>query len=347
MEPAPEPSALDRLERAEGEVSRITGAVASLIQLSHQNQQQLQQQQQQLAQVLEALTNRGTLSTAPPQPVADASASNTPAQGSPSPAPETSTPEPKIGDLERFNGDPTQVRPFLTNCRLLFSLQPRTFASEGARVGFTITHLTGRARLWGAAEFEQQTPACATFEAFAKEMTKVFDLGSSATEASQELLTIRQGDRTVADYSIEFRTLARRSSWNMAAVVDAFLHSLAEYIKDELVSHDVPSTLDDAISLVIRIDRRIQTRRREKGRQNRHAVRNQSDSSASRIHPVAPLAQPTQSAHSGQPEPMEIGRASLTPEERQRRFSSNLCLYCGGENHRVRTCPVKAKAHQA
>ncbi|XP_029284179.1 uncharacterized protein LOC115006205 [Cottoperca gobio] len=28
---------------------------------------------------------------------------------------------------------------------------------------------------------------------------------------------------------------------------------------------------------------------------------------------------------------MEIGRVSLTPEERRRRLASNLCLYCGGE----------------
>lgn len=289
----------------------MTGDVASLIQLGHQHQQQ----QEQLAQVLEALTIFRAPSTASPQP-----------------APRPSNPEPKIGDLERFNGDPDQVRPFLTNCKLLFSLQPRTFALEEAKVGFAITHLTGRARLWGAAEFEQQTPACATFEA---EMKKVFDLGSTTADASQELLTIRQGNRTVADYSIEFRTLARRSTWNTVAVVNAFLHSLAEYIKDELVSYDLPTTLDDAISLAVRIDRRIQTRRREKGRQIPRPIRNRNDFS------------PAQLTHTCQPEPMEIGRSTLTPEERRRRFTSNLCLYCGGENHRVFNCPAKAKAHQA
>ena len=317
----------------------MTGDVASLIQLGHQHQQQLQQQQQQLAQVIEALTSLRTPSTPPPQPDP-----NAPAQVPQSPAAGPLAPEPKIGNLERFNGDPDQVRPFLTNCKLLFSLQPRTFASEEAKVGFVITHLTGRARLWGAAEFEQETPACATFEAFKEEMTKVFDRGSTTAEASQELLYIRQGHRTVADYSIEFRTLARRSSWNMVAVVNAFLHSLAEYIKDELVSYDSPSTLDEAIALVVRIDRRIQTRRREKGRQIPRTSHNRSDSSAAPTHPVASFAQSTRS---GQPEPMEIGRATLTPEERQRRFASNLCLYCGGEGHRVITCPAKAKAHQA
>lgn len=58
-------------------------------------------------------------------------------------------PEPRVGVPERYDG-------FLTNCSLLFSLQPRTFNTEAARVAFTITHLTGQARLWGTAEWEWQ-----------------------------------------------------------------------------------------------------------------------------------------------------------------------------------------------
>ena len=208
-------------------------------------------------------------------------------------------------------------------------------------MGYVITHLTGRARLWGTAEFDRQTLACASFSAFEEEMLKVFDLGSSTTEASQALLTIRQGNRTVADFSIDFRTLASRSSWNSEALVHAFLHSLADYIKDELVSHEQPPTLDDAIALAVRIDRRIQTRRRERGRLSQPPIRPRGEPSTSQSPPVKPQSQPNQ------PEPMEIGRASLTPEERRRRLTSNLCLYCGGEGHRVITCPAKAAAHQA
>lgn len=61
---------------------------------------------------------------------------------------------------------------------------------------------------------------------------------------------LKQGNRTVADYS-------SLSSWNSAALVDAFFYGLAEYIKDELVSHEVPSTLDGVIELAIQIDLRV------------------------------------------------------------------------------------------
>lgn len=332
---------------------RMAGDISSLIQLGHQHQQLIQQQQQQLAQVLQMLTNLTPPSAHDPPPATPATApalsapsllsAPAPLQHSivPDPnAPAPCVPEPRIGNPERFDGNPAHTRAFLTSCRVQFSLQPRTFATEGAKVGYVITHLTGRARLWGTAEFDRQTPACASFDAFVEEMLMVFDLGSSTAEASRELMTIRQGNRTVADYSIDFRTLARRSSWNGAALVDAFLHSLADYVKDELVSHDQPSTLNEAIALAVRIDRRIQTRRREKGRSTQPPVRTLSHSAA------RPPSSATPQSQLDPPEPMEIGRAALTPAERQRRLSSNLCLYCGANGHRVATCPVKDGAHR-
>ena len=333
------PTAMQRLGLAEGKMNQLSGDISSLINLGHQQQQQIQQQREMLTQVMQMLTNLAPPSAQPaPAPTPSAPAlQHAPAPVSSPPA--DNAPEPKIGHPERFDGNQAQVRAFLTSCRLQFSLQPRTFATEGAKVGYTITHLTGRARLWGTAEFDRQTPACASFAAFEKEMLKVFDLGSSTSEANRSLMTIHQGRRTIADYSIDFRTLARRSSWNMAAQVDAFLHSLADYLKDELVSHDEPKSLDEAIDLAARIDRRIQIRRREKGRSIQPSVRNLSYSAA-QSPPVT-----THSQHDP-PEPMEIGRASLSPAERQRRFSANLCLYCGGDGHRVSTCPAKAGAHR-
>jgi len=43
-----------------------------------------------------------------------------------------------------------------------------------------------------------------------------------------------------------------------------FLHGLAPYMKDELASRDIPSTLDGVIKLATRVDSRIQDRRRER-----------------------------------------------------------------------------------
>lgn len=68
----------------------------------------------------------------------------------------------------------------------------------------------------------------------------------------------------MVDYSIDFHTRASQSRWNSSAFCEAFLHGLADYIKDELVSHDTPLNLDGVIDLAIRIDLHVQIRRREK-----------------------------------------------------------------------------------
>lgn len=47
-------------------------------------------------------------------------------------------------------------------------------------------------------------------------------------------------------------------------LVDTFLHGLAAHIKDALVAYDVPSLLDKAIDLAIRVDLRVQAHWRER-----------------------------------------------------------------------------------
>lgn len=98
-----------------------------------------------------------------------------------------------MGTLERYGGEPEGCSPFLTNCSILFALQPRTFTTERAKVAFTINQLTERARLWGTAEWERHTPACASFSAFAAELRMVFGPVYRGPDAAGGLLGLRQG----------------------------------------------------------------------------------------------------------------------------------------------------------
>lgn len=315
---------MDRLERLE-EASQRHSTLLAAAEATNQSLLGL------MAQMQQHLVQLGTPAPAPAPPA-------------PAPLPPSlpEGPEPRVGAPEKFGGEPESCQPFITNCELMFALQPRTFSTEQARVAYAINHLTGRARLWGTAEWDRRSPACTSFSLFATELRKVFDLGPTSSEASRDLMSIRQGSRTVADFSIDFRTLASRSTWNTPALVDAFLHSLADYIKDELVSFEAPTTLDGAIELAVRIDRRIQARRRERSRQaQRHPLLNQRREGPP-VQPSSSLA----TSHQSSPEPMEIGRSALSPEERQRRLSAGLCLYCGGGGHRVASCPAKVRAHQ-
>lgn len=233
--------------------------------------------------------------------------------------------EPRIGAPERYAGEPEGCNPSLTNCTIFFALQPLTIASEQAVVGFTINQLTGRARLWGTAEWDRQTSACTSFESFAAELRKVFGQGVHSTDAGG-LLSLCQRGQSVFDFSIYFHTKARVSGWNESALRDAFLHGLADYIKDELVSYPLPLSLDEVIALAINIDLRIQARKREKQRTPpAHVSAHASRGSAPNL--VGSTATPEPLTNSA--EPMQLGPTSLSPEERERCLMSSLCLYCG------------------
>ena len=54
--------------------------------------------------------------------------------------------EPRLPASERYDRSPGGCRSFLTQCQLIFDLQPQTFPTNAARVAYIVTQLTGRAR---------------------------------------------------------------------------------------------------------------------------------------------------------------------------------------------------------
>ncbi|KAL0165682.1 hypothetical protein M9458_037526, partial [Cirrhinus mrigala] len=230
--------------------------------------------------------------------------------------------EPRVNNPPTYASEPKSCKSFLIQCEVVFSLQSRTYASETSKVAFVISLLTGRAREWGTAVWESQARCCFEFESFKDEMIKTFDQSVFGKEASRLLASIQQGRRSVADYSVEFRTLAATSGWNAEALVARFLEGLNDAFKDELYAREVPDRLDDLISLALRLDARRELRRRAR----------------MRTEPVAstPLA-----PSSDESEPMQVDRLRLTAKEKQRRLLEGLCLYCAAQGHHAQSCPVK------
>ncbi|TWW57322.1 Retrotransposon-derived protein PEG10 [Takifugu flavidus] len=328
MDPAHSSPPQSRLDQVEGRLQQFEAQLASNAAEARQTASALEQALRSVATQVQQLV------VSVSQPAAPVPA---PAPPPPVPAPPPGTaPEPRVGTPERYSGDPEGCNPFLTNCSILFALQPYTFASEAAKVAFTINHLTGRARLWGTAEWERGTPACSSFQAFSAELRKVFGPVSLGPDATGRLMSVKQGSRPIADYAIDFRTRARLSDWNPAAQCYAFLNGLAPYIKDVLVPFDLPPSLDGLINLTSRLDRRVQARRRELRQgeaEHRSSARLRGSPAASNL-----LTGPA----SGGAEPMQVGRTSLTPAERERRRQGNLCLYCGQAGHFVSHCPASS-----
>ncbi len=99
--------------------------------------------------------------------------------------------------------EPTECRAFLTQCEVVFSLQPQTYAADRARIAYVISLLTGRACGWATAAWEAQASCCGHYELFKGEMIKVFDRSVYGREASRLLAVLHQGERS--DFAIGCR----------------------------------------------------------------------------------------------------------------------------------------------
>ena len=77
------------------------------------------------------------------------------------------------------------------------------------------------------------------------EVRKVFDSPLSGSEVAHRLLQLRQNSHSVADYAVDFCTLAAERAWNLKTLFDTFRHRLLEEIKDELIARELP--MDDQL----------------------------------------------------------------------------------------------------
>jgi hypothetical protein len=73
----------------------------------------------------------------------------------------------------------------------------------------------------------------------------------SGREAARKQIQHWHESCRVADYAVDFSTLAAESAWNQEALFDMFLHGVSEEVKDELADRELPTDLDSLIALTI------------------------------------------------------------------------------------------------
>uniref|UniRef100_A0A3B3I5P6 CCHC-type domain-containing protein n=1 Tax=Oryzias latipes TaxID=8090 RepID=A0A3B3I5P6_ORYLA len=243
---------------------------------------------------------------------------------------------------ERFSGASGDCRVFITQCELNFELQAAAYPTDRAKVAFIVSHLTDRAAAWATAEWQRGSASCASLPAFLEAFTQVFQHTRPGREAARALMRLRQGRRRVADYAIDFRTLAAESAWNPSALIDAFLEGLSGELKDQLAPLDLPATLEGLIALAIRIDNRLQDRRRER-RSDSSSPGGGGGDPAPHLSDIfsVPIENPTLPLE----EPMCLGRGLLSSSERKRRMTAGECLYCGKRGHFCKDCPKATARH--
>ncbi|KAI2645467.1 Transposon Tf2-6 polyprotein [Labeo rohita] len=250
-----------------------------------------------------------------------------PAPPSPPPMPpsgaQSIAASPRLAFPEKFDGTPTKCKGFLLQCSLFVSQQPHLYPTEESKIAFVCSLLTGRALDWATAVWSLDRPAFPSFTVFLQSFKGVFQPSSESGEAGEQILALRQGRRTAADYALTFRTLAAQSGWNDGPLKLHYRKGLNPDLQVELACRDEGLSLEQYIDLSIRVDNVMRARK------------------TSRVYvPVPQTSSPADAA----PEPMQIGSTKLSVEERERRIRSNLCLYCGQPGHIRANCPTRPPA---
>ena len=229
---------------------------------------------------------------------------------------------PKLAMPSRYHGDRASLRTFLCQCELIVELQPERFPNDDMKIGFIGSYLEGPAASWFAAV--KSTDVCKSFVHFVGQFKGNFGDRELAENAAISLSSLTQGRSSINEYASKFRVIASDVKWNEEALMHQFVKGLNSDLQRGVAYQGKKfKSLSKMISKVINMG-------------------NQLTSTQSRYVPQSSSTPPATSA-----EPMDIGamqgvkRGPITPQERQRHLSNNLCLYCGKPNHKAIDCPAK------
>ncbi len=227
----------------------------------------------------------------------------------------------------------SNVEALFVKWRFFFANQEEQFYSDKKKCAFLMSMLSGKAIDWAAAVWETERLFRTSYKYFVQQLRDVFEYPAGGKDISTQLLHMSQGNRTAADYAIEFRTLAAQSGWNDISLKAVFRQSLNFDLQTELACKGENCSFTEYITLAIKIDNLMRNAPKRK-------IVRPSQASALVTHQLCHVPQPTSMPSQ---EPMQLGFSRLTEEERTQRRQLNLCYYCCETGHHSIACPHKAR----
>ncbi|KAK4701803.1 hypothetical protein P7C70_g4420, partial [Phenoliferia sp. Uapishka_3] len=273
-------------------------------------------------------------------------------------------------------GSKTSVRNFITQCDINFNLQPLSFNTDRAKIMFASSYLIEDAFNWiqpyiSASPDMLLDPTNSwflTWEAFSAKLNQIFGDPDLKASAARKILLLKQ-ETGVPVYTAEFRRLSVELTWNDETLRVLYYKGLKDSIKDQLSRDELPNTLIEIIVQAERIGNRQNVRATErdasKANSNTHNTSGSASHTTSRPRNdqgqyqqspavAAPSSnvpdangdiQMNASRRTNQPSAASSNksfvRGPLTDDEKNRRRTHGLCLYCGRSGHLFNDCPIK------
>lgn len=102
-----------------------------------------------------------------------------------------------------------------------------------------------------------------TFDELESNLKGVFDRPHYASDATDCLLSIQQGARSVVDYVVEFWTLAVLAGWNEPPLIGIFRYGLNRRLQETMALQGRPKDFNNLITLATELDNYLGEQRQE------------------------------------------------------------------------------------
>lgn len=244
---------------------------------------------------------------------------------------------------DSFNGDKNELENFITSCVLYMDCFPGTFSTDKTKINFIISHCRQKVlkSLRPLLNQAEQPELLQRYDKFLEYLRRHWGDPDEKGNAKREMRKLRQ-QGSASDFFLKFNQLVAILGWSPESeiLVENAIDKLDEGLKDEIVRKGglEVSSIDDLMDFVIPLDNRIREREKEKREARPSYQRSSFRTPIVQTTPIAPQAlQTTASTQHFRPGP-------LPNEEKDRRRSNNLCMYCGNPDHITDACPKKGKA---
>ena len=251
--------------------------------------------------------------------------------------------ESRLPDPEKFNGDKSKWRSFLTQLRLRAS----EISGEQKKMKYAINLLTGDAAIHVQRYVSNDRITLPTFARLVEILDSTFGDSNQRVTAEEGLFNLKQGSRNFVDYLTEFERYRADVDWEDHSLLYHLKHGLTYDLDRALLPYNPNSlSLEEFITTAKTVDNDLRMLKA------RHSHSKQSSSTSSRPSasrgpapasalPPAPTAPSTATGTHPGPMDLSANNRRLSPAEKARRMKEGLCWYCGDATHIARNCPRK------
>lgn len=224
--------------------------------------------------------------------------------------------------------------------RLYICMRPHEFPDETTACAWAASRLRGQAESWArpytkaVLERTELPPEMKNLDRFLQSLKMAFGRPNEHRSASQDLLNLRQGKDTVADFAVKFRALKAEADFTAddRGWMNIFEKGLSTAFRIDMLSMTFQNT-DNFDAWVQELCVKDEELRAQRAGLSRSGWRTHWND-RTRPHASASHSQ----GRARDPDAMEIDRMS-TDEMLKR----GLCFQCGEHGHRARECPQKGK----